>query len=89
MGNTLRLRLADKNGNEVTKILEEITTDAEELKVEFQFEKIGTDLLMCLSEAMSHYNDITYFISDVNYYRKYIPNPKFAATHPLKVKFYK
>lgn len=78
-----------QGGKEELKILEEITCDAEESLREFLFEKSGPNTKSCIWEAVSDYTSIDHFVNEVHYYRKFKPNPRYAKTHPTRVKFYK
>lgn len=85
----ISLKIKSTDGQETLKVLEEITSDAEESQREFLFEKSGLNAKSCLWEAISDYNGITEFVNEVNYYRIFKPNPRYAKTHPTIVKFYR
>lgn len=85
----ISLKIKDGFGNEEIKSLESITTDEEESKRQFLFEEEGDNISVCIGKAMGQYRTVTDFVQNVNYYRAYLPNSKYAKTYPMKVRFYK
>lgn len=83
------LKIKAENGKEIAKTLEEITSDAEAAQKQFLFEEHGEILSVCIGKVISHYKDPTDFANEVNYYRQFTPNARYAKTHPIKVRFYK